>query len=297
MNELVTAETKDTITSLELVEQINMFREQVEGKAELKHYDLLKIVRDEFEQEINEGKIPLVKYKDKKGEERPMYILTFNQAKQVLVRESKRVRKAVIEYIEKLENALKNKFQVPTNFKEALLLAVKQQEKIEELQEEVEVRGQLIGELKPAKDYLDTILASGDTMKITQIASDYGLSAVALNKILNEQRIIRKVNKQWILYNTYTNKGYTKSHTFTVKENKTIIETVWTQKGRLFIHETLTKLGYKANMDKELEVNNTTNNKANETVMTLGDYINKLRYADLNRKENIKNEITNRNEK
>lgn len=261
MNELVKVETKDTITSLELVEQINLFREQEGNRAELKHYDLLKIVRNEFEEEINEGKISLVKYKDKKGEERPMYILTFNQAKQVLIRESKRVRKAVIEYIEKLENALKNKFQVPTNFKEALLLAVKQQEKIEELQEEVEIRGQLIGELKPAKDYLDTILASGDTMKITQIASDYGLSAVALNKILNEQRIIRKVNKQWILYNTYTNKGYTKSHTFKVNENKTIIETVWTQKGRLFIHETLTKLGYKANMDKELEINNTTNNK------------------------------------
>ena len=261
MNELVKVETKDTITSLELVEQINLFREQEGNRAELKHYDLLRIIRDEFSEEIGVGKISVSSYKNSQNKEQPMFVLTFNQAKQVLVRESKRVRKAVIEYIENLENALKNKFQVPTNFKEALLLAVKQQEKIEELQEEVEIRGQLIGELKPAKDYLDTILASGDTMKITQIASDYGLSAVALNKILNEQRIIRKVNKQWILYNTYTNKGYTKSHTFTVKENKTIIETVWTQKGRLFIHETLTKLGYKANMDKELEVNNTTNNK------------------------------------
>ena len=286
MNEIIKVETKDTITSLELVEQINMFRERENNKTILQHYDLLKVIRDEFEEEIGIGKISETPYiHPQNKQEYPMFILTFNQAKQVLVRESKRVRKAVIEYIEKLENALKNKFQVPTNFKEALLLAVKQQEKIEELQEEVEIRGQLIGELKPAKDYLDTILASGDTMKITQIANDYGLSAVALNKILNEQRIIRKVNKQWILYNTYTNKGYTKSHTFTVKENKTIIETVWTQKGRLFIHETLTKLGYKANMDKELEVNNTTNNKANETVTTLGDYINKLRYADSNRKE------------
>ena len=261
MNELIKVETKDTITSLELVEQINMFRGK-DNKTILQHNDLLKVIRDEFEEEIGMGKISQTHYiHPQNKQEYPMFILSFNQAKQVLVRESKRVRKAVIEYIEKLENALKNKFQVPSNFKEALLLAVKQQEKIEELQEEVEIRGQLIGELKPAKDYLDTILASGDTMKITQIASDYGLSAVALNKILNEQRIIRKVNKQWILYNTYTNKGYTKSHTFTVKENKTIIETVWTQKGRLFIHETLTKLGYKANMDKELEVNNTTNNK------------------------------------
>ena len=252
MNELIKVETKDTITSLELVERINLFREQEGNRAELKHKTLLEIIRDEFEEEIGEQKILPTSYKDQWNREQPMFVLSFNQAKQVLVRESKRVRKAVIEYIEKLENALKNKFQVPANFKEALLLAVKQQEKIEELQEEVEIRGQLIGELKPAKDYLDTILASGDTMKITQIASDYGLSAVALNKILKEQRIIRKVNKQWILYNIYTNKGYTKSHTFKVKEDKTIIETVWTQKGRLFIHEILTKLGYKANMDKEL---------------------------------------------
>lgn len=252
MNELIKVETKDTITSLELLEKINEFRKQLENKVELQHKTLLEIIRDEFSEEIDEQKILPISYKDSMNRNKPMYILTYSQAKQILLRESKRVRKAVIEYIEKLENALKNKFQVPTNFKEALLLAVKQQEKIEELKEEVEIRGQLIGELKPAKDYLDTILASGDTMKITQIASDYGLSAVALNKILKEQRIIRKVNKQWILYNIYTNKGYTKSHTFKVKEDKTIIETVWTQKGRLFIHEILTKLGYKANMDKEL---------------------------------------------
>ena len=141
MNELVKVETKDTITSLELVEQINLFREKEGNRAELKHYDLLKIIRDEFSEEIGVGKISLSSYKNSQNKEQPMFVLTFNQAKQVLVRESKRVRKAVIEYIEKLENALKNKFQVPANFKEALLLAVKQQEKIEELQEEVEIRG------------------------------------------------------------------------------------------------------------------------------------------------------------
>lgn len=47
-----------------------------------------------------------------------MYTLTLNQAKQVLLRESKFVRRAVIHYIERLENALKSsKFQ-----KEQLLL-------------------------------------------------------------------------------------------------------------------------------------------------------------------------------
>ncbi|WP_064591939.1 hypothetical protein [Streptobacillus moniliformis] len=85
-------EKRENITSLELLEKINQFREQVEGKVELKHKTLLEIIRDEFEEEINEQKFLPVKYKDKKGEERPMFILTFNQAKQVLVRESKKVQ-------------------------------------------------------------------------------------------------------------------------------------------------------------------------------------------------------------
>ena len=104
MKELI---NKDNITSLELLEQINLFREQEGNRAKLQHYDLLKVIRDEFEEEIDAGKISAVEYKDKKGEKRPMFILTFNQAKQILMRESKFVRKAVIHYIEELENKLK----------------------------------------------------------------------------------------------------------------------------------------------------------------------------------------------
>lgn len=117
-------ENKEMITSLELVKQINIFREEeynykiqngIElGKVEekngcytkLEHKDLLKIIRDEFEEEINEGKISLVNYKDEKNEERPMFELTLEQAKQVLIRESKYVRKAILQYINKLENKI-----------------------------------------------------------------------------------------------------------------------------------------------------------------------------------------------
>lgn len=117
---------KNQITSLELLEQVNLFRkeeykeklkngtltkaEAKRGKfVELEHKDLLKIIRDEFSEEINEQKISLVEYKDKKGEKRPMFILTLNQAKQVLLRESKYVRRAIIHYIEVLEQAILDK--------------------------------------------------------------------------------------------------------------------------------------------------------------------------------------------
>lgn len=113
--------------------------ERKRGKAvKLKHKSFLNVIRDEFENEItgqnillsedlessNEKtgvqniletsqqkllpitnvKIYVSKYKDKSGKENEMFVLALNQAKQVLMRESKYVRKAVIGYIDYLEN-------------------------------------------------------------------------------------------------------------------------------------------------------------------------------------------------
>lgn len=133
----------------------------------------------------------------------------------------------------------------------ALVIANKQ---IDTLKLENTVQRQVIAEFKPIKEYVDTILSSEDTVTITQIAADYGLSAKALNKILNEQGLIRKVGGQWVLYSNHMQKGYTKSETIDVTRSdgsiKVVINTKWTQKGRLKIHELLTLLGLKANMDK-----------------------------------------------
>lgn len=100
-------QNKNQITSLELLEQINFFREQEGNRAELQHKTLLEIIRDEFAEEIDEQKILPISYKDSMNREKPMFELTPSQAKQVLVRESKFVRKAVIHYLEELENRLK----------------------------------------------------------------------------------------------------------------------------------------------------------------------------------------------
>ena len=133
----------------------------------------------------------------------------------------------------------------------ALLIANKQ---IDTLMLENTVQRQVISEFKPIKEYVDTILSSEDTVTITQIAADYGLSAKALNKILNEQCLIRRVGGQWVLYSSHMQKGYTKSETIDVTRSdgsiKVVMNTKWTQKGRLKIHEILTSLGLKANMDK-----------------------------------------------
>lgn len=125
---------------------------------------------------------------------------------------------------------------------------------IKNLRTENAIQKQQIAEFKPVKEYVDTILSSTDTVTVTQIAADYGLSARGLNKILWEQGLIHNVNGQWILYKVHMNKGYTKSETINVARtdgsNKIVMNTKWTQKGRLKIHDILTKLDIKANMDK-----------------------------------------------
>nr|DAN10289.1 MAG TPA: antirepressor protein [Caudoviricetes sp.] len=109
---------------------------------------------------------------------------------------------------------------------------------------------QQIAEFQPVRDYVDEILSSTSTLTTTQVAADYDLSARALNQILYEAKIQRNVNGQWILYKSEMGKGYTKSETFTFTRNDgrldSKIQTKWTQKGRLRIHEILTAKGIEA---------------------------------------------------
>ena len=149
---------KGTITSLELLEQINFFRVK-EEKKETEHNTLLRTIRDEFEEEIGLNKIVQSSYKNKQNKEMPMFVLTIPQGKQVLARESKFVRKAVIHKLEELEN----KFKVPTNFKEALQLALEQQEIIEEQQKLIEHKEDVIIGL------VEDIDLSTKRQRITQI--------------------------------------------------------------------------------------------------------------------------------
>ena len=103
---------------------------------------------------------------------------------------------------------------------------------------------QLIGELKPKADYTDKILQSKSLVPITAIAKDYGMSGQALNKILHGLKIIYRIGNQWLLYSKYQACGYTSSETVQIETSegpKVVLNTKWTQKGRLFLYEMLKK--------------------------------------------------------
>nr|DAH21210.1 MAG TPA: repressor domain protein [Caudoviricetes sp.] len=135
---------------------------------------------------------------------------------------------------------------VPQSFAQALRLAA-------DLEEKSQLLEQQIAEYEPKISYLDMILSSTDTVATSQIAADYGMSAIALNKLLNELGIQHKVSGQWILYRKHMNQGYTKSHTSEIPKAdggvKVVMNTKWTQKGRIFIYNLLTAEGYYPQMD------------------------------------------------
>lgn len=108
-------------------------------------------------------------------------------------------------------------------------------------------QSQIIGELKPMADYTDHILQNKGLVTITQIAKDYGMSGKAMNEMLHKFGVIYKLGGQWLLYSKYQNKGYTHSETINIKRSDgspdVVMNTKWTQKGRLFLYQLLKKHG------------------------------------------------------
>lgn len=120
-------------------------------------------------------------------------------------------------------------------------------ERIKQLEMENAGQKTLIAQMQKGNDYLNTILQSKGTLAITQIAADYGMSAIAFNKKLNEMHIQHKVNGQWILYSEFMGKGYVHSRTisFYHKDGRpdTRLCTEFTQRGRLFLYDALKEIG------------------------------------------------------
>jgi len=111
-----------------------------------------------------------------------------------------------------------------------------------------EREGRLIAEQQVAEDrpkvtYYDKVLANPSLVTITIIAKDYGISGREMNAKLHELGIQYKQGKTWLLYSKHQHNGWTQSNTTMVKRKdgteKAVLNTKWTQKGRLGLYEVL----------------------------------------------------------
>lgn len=165
------------------------------------------------------------------------YALTIDMAKQLCLLSRTKKGKEYREYLIEIEK----KWNDPQNVVQRAM-DILHSENLQLKLENKSLSRQLEESNKKAS-YLDVILGTTDAMVTTQIAMDYGYSAVKFNKLLHQLGIQHKVNGQWILYKAYMGKKYTttKLHTYTDKHGNDHAKplTAWTQKGRRLIYDIL----------------------------------------------------------
>lgn len=177
-----------------------------------------------------------------------LYKLAFRSNKESAERFTDWVTDEVIPAIRKTGGYIPNN----QNMSEAEIMAAamqianktieEQKRKIELAEKEKENLALAIEDMAPTVEFAEEVLESSNTLTATQIAADYGISAIELNKILKKEGIQYRSGGQWILYSQYKNKGYTDSKSIKAGYSFRKI-TVWTQKGQKFIYQTLKKLG------------------------------------------------------
>jgi Rha family phage regulatory protein len=156
-----------------------------------------------------------------------------------------------IQEFKRMREQLTKGYQLPQNYKEALLQLVEQVEKNEKLQTKNLLLEQQVHELKPKATYYDLILQNKSLLSVSQIAKDYGMGAPTFNKKLHELGVQYKQGGIWLLYAKYQDKGYTQTTTHAIDDERSKPLTKWTQKGRLFIYDLLKREGILPMIERE----------------------------------------------
>lgn len=172
MNDLILANSKETMTSLELREIVNEARKMA-GENAVENSHFLKRVEDELEGELGIRKVFV---NPNGGRPAEYHDLTLKQCMLVGMRESKVVRRSVSDKLESLKPG------VPQTFAEALQLAADQAKKIEMD--------------APKVSYYDKVVERDTLLNATQVGQKIGLSAVMLNRHLDELGVYNKSIKR-----------------------------------------------------------------------------------------------------
>jgi phage antirepressor YoqD-like protein len=238
-------ESHQTMSSLEIAE--------LTGK---RHSDVLEAIRnmEPAWEKVAQRKFPLGSYSDKNNQSRPCYYLDKRECLYIATKFNDEARAKLVIRWEELERKNASVTTLPdfTNPAEAARAWAEQFEqrqieskRADEAESQVLALTQEIETMQPKVSYYDTILANKSTVVITQIAQDYGMSAIKFNQTLYDLHVQHKVNDQWILYAEHLGQGYVQSKPVTITHTggyqSVKYNTEWTQKGRIFLYDILKK--------------------------------------------------------
>lgn len=228
MNNLIKVGEKEYMTSKEIAE--------VTGKE---HKIVMRDIRNLIDQlgENNGYIFVLVEYIDLKGEKRPMYKLDKKSCLLLSSGYSVILRSKIIDRWEELEKEKRSgNFVIPSTFSEALMLAAKQAEEIEE-------KNKLLLEQTPKVEFYNAVTGSEDTIDMRTVATVLNMG-IGRNKIFEVLRDKRVLDRKNMPYQKYIDLGYFRTvetqYTKSDGTNCINIKTVVFQKGLDFIRKTLT---------------------------------------------------------
>lgn len=189
-------------------------------------------------------------YLDKQGKDRPCYLLTkqgceFVANKMTGTKGSLFTARYVNLFNEYEDHQRRLAYQnpewpIPATYAEALQLAATQTAKLEKQ--------------KPMIDYYKSQMRNPGLMTITEIAKDYGWSAVKMNRELAKRKVQYRQGQHWVLYSQYADKGYASYEAFAYKDDNKRSgvhnNLKWTQRGRKFIYDLLAKDGIRPTLEQ-----------------------------------------------
>lgn len=276
MNEISTIVDGERMTSLQIAE--------ITGR---RHTDVMRSIRkmEPAWEKVSERKFALAEYQDEQGKPRPCYSLNKEECLYIATKFNDEARAKLIKRWKELEE--QSKPSVPQNYLEALKSLVKSEEEKQQLalenrkqqqeiltisKENMEL-GNKITEMLPKVSYYDQILQSNATMTVTQIAQDYGMSAIKLNLLLSDMKIQHKMRGQWILYGQFLTGGYVHSRAIDIirsdGRHDVKYNTEWTTKGRIFLYEALKAKGILPLIEQECTSKNKGTGRTEPSQQTL----------------------------
>ena len=168
------------------------------------------------------------------------YALTLDCAKEISMLQRTEKGKQARQYFIACEKQLKAFNPAELTRMDILQMALEAEHKVLVLEEQNQLQAKELKDAQPHVNYSKNVLQSDNGIRITIIAKELSMSAEKLNDLLHQKRVQYKQNGTWVLYDKYQDKGYTKTLTvhFTTSTGAgTSHLTVWTETGRMFIHQ------------------------------------------------------------
>lgn len=173
-----------TITSPELREIINQCRKSA-GEAEVRTNDFNSRIEDELDGDYYETFV----VNNPNGTKSKAFNLTLDQCTLVGMRESKAVRRSVLDVLKRKQSG------IPETYADALQLAADQAKQL--------------ALAAPKVAYFDQVADRSNLMNATQVAQKFGMSAVVMNRHLDKLGVYNQTVKRSRVFSTwFEQKGY-----------------------------------------------------------------------------------------